>query len=129
MLYEVITIIDIETPREFNNHQASIYLKTAINKFLEKGNNYCYLDGDIVAVDPKVDEIFNHFVSPVSFGSDHCKINEFSPHAINCSCEEEVIEKEKFFNSKLAELFGKINLSDEIIKKQSEELLSVFKIV
>ena len=43
-------IIDIETPREFNNHQASIYLKTSINKFLEKGNNYCYLDGDIVRI-------------------------------------------------------------------------------
>jgi hypothetical protein len=120
------TIIDIVTPIEFDNHQASIFLKTSINHYLEKGHLYCYLDGDIEAVSNQVDEIFKKFNTPISFAADHCKINEFSPHALNCDCDKKVVEQEIIFNSKLSELFGKINLTNETIRKQSEELLSIF---
>jgi len=119
-------IINIDTPSEFNNHQASIYIKTGLNKFLESGHTYCYLDGDIVAINENVDNIFDFYKSPISFASDHCKINEFSPFAMNCKCNEDVINQDKEFNAKLSAVFGNINLTDETLKKQSEELLSVF---
>jgi hypothetical protein len=81
-------IIDITTPPKYNHHQASIYLKTGLYKFLPKGNNYCYLDTDVVALDDNVDEIFNEYTSPITFCTDHCVLEEFSPSAINCGCYE-----------------------------------------
>lgn len=81
-------VIDIKTPEHFNHHQASIYLKTGINKFLPKGNLYCYLDTDVVALSSKVDNIFSFYVAPISFTSDHCKIDVFSSKAVNCGCLE-----------------------------------------
>ena len=82
------TVVDIRTPEHFNHHQASIYIKTGLNKFLEKGNNYCYLDTDVVALDTKVDDIFEKYVPPVTFCTDHCVLDEFSPSAIKCGCFE-----------------------------------------
>jgi len=119
-------VIEVNTPAEFNNHQASIYIKTSIHKHLEKGHNYCYLDGDIVAINSEADKIFDYYKSPISFAADHCVMNEFSPHAMNCKCVEENLKEEDIFNEKLSELFGKINLTDSHIKKQTEELLSIF---
>lgn len=81
-------IIDIKTPEHFDHHQASIYLKTGLNKFLEKGHNYCYLDTDVVAVDNMVDQIFEKYAAPVTFCTDHCVLDEFSPSAIHCGCFE-----------------------------------------
>jgi len=119
-------VINIETPIEFDNHKASIYIKTGINKFLESGHKYCYLDGDIVAINDKVDTIFDLYKSPISFASDHCRINEFSPFAMNCQCNENVINQDKEFNAKLSAVFGNINLTDESLKKQSDELQAIF---
>ncbi|HIA37492.1 MAG TPA: hypothetical protein EYN89_12375, partial [Flavobacteriales bacterium] len=82
-------ILDVKAPSNFNNHQASIYLKVGLHKFLDLQNNYCYLDSDVVAVNPKVDEVFNCFAAPITFANDHCTIAEFSPNAIACSCLEE----------------------------------------
>lgn len=79
-------IVDVKTPKEFNHHQASIYLKTGIHKFIPKGNQYCYLDTDIIALSEEVDEIFNQYVAPITFAPDHCKMNQFSPYAVNCEC-------------------------------------------
>ena len=36
-------IVDVQTPGEFNHHQASIFLKTGIHHYFPKGNRYCYL--------------------------------------------------------------------------------------
>lgn len=80
------SIIDIRTPVHLNHHQASIFLKTGLYQFLPPDNNYCYLDSDVVALSNKVDEVFEHFVSPITFCADHCCINAFSPSAINCNC-------------------------------------------
>ena len=82
-------IVDIKTPENLNHHQASIFLKTAIHKFLPTGNNYCYLDTDVVALDNQVDEIFNHFQAPITFAPDHCVMDKFSPSAIKCGCIEQ----------------------------------------
>lgn len=119
-------IIDVETPADFDNHQASIYLKTGLNRFVEPGHLYCYLDGDIVAINNDVDTIFSYYQTPISFASDHCYINQFSPHAINCSCLAEQVkteqDKKKSLNSKLSLLFGKIDFADPFIKQQSDDL-------
>lgn len=123
-------IIEINTPEHYTNHQASIFIKTGLFKFLDKSHNYCYLDGDVVAVSPNVDDIFSKFVAPVTFATDHCPINEFSPHALNCEClvEQTRIEYEKkeSLKVKLSQLFGKVDFSAEKIKKQSDELLELF---
>jgi len=119
-------IVQVKTPIEFDNHQASIYIKTGMNKHLPSGHLYCYLDGDIVAINDNVDNIFQFYKTPISFAKDHCVINEFSPHAMNCQCVEENLKEEDNFNAKLSALFGKINLTDSHIKKQTEELLSIF---
>ena len=52
------TVIDIQTPEHFNHHQASIYLKTGLHKFLPTGNTYCYLDTDVIACSADADTIF-----------------------------------------------------------------------
>ncbi|MDB4061254.1 hypothetical protein N9515_04835 [Vicingaceae bacterium] len=80
------SIIDIETSKKYNSHQASIFLKTGIHQFLPKGKLYCYLDTDVIAVDKFCDNIFKQYISPISFAADHCKIQAFSSYAVNCSC-------------------------------------------
>jgi hypothetical protein len=81
-------IVDIPAPREFDHHQASIYLKTGLYKYLPKGNTYCYLDTDVVALDGQVNNIFTEYAAPITFCTDHCVLEEFSPSAIYCGCYE-----------------------------------------
>jgi len=110
-------IIDIQTPPAYDHHQASIYLKTGVYKFLPKGNNYCYLDTDVLALDPEVDLIFNDFLPPIRFAKDHSPMDVFSPHAINCSCLA-------IFNQRSDELQTLIKKYDpnlEIRKRYSKE--------
>ena len=89
------SVIDVKTPAHLNHHQASIYLKTGIHKFLPAGNNYCYLDTDVVAVDEKVDSIFEQFVAPITFAPDHCVTDQFSSSAVTCNCAKDYNEWEK----------------------------------
>ena len=100
-------ILDVHTPSELNNHEASIYIKTGLYKYLKDDNLYCYLDGDVIAMSDKVDEIFSCFQEPIIFGKDHCLMNEFSPHALNCGCI-------------------KVDFSDELIRKQFLDLEALF---
>ena len=109
-------VIDIKTPEHFNHHQASIYLKTGINKFLPQGNLYCYLDTDVVALSSKVDDIFSFYIAPISFTSDHCKIDVFSPSAVNCGCKENY-DKGKAELDSIYEKFYKINLNGRSVLK------------
>lgn len=97
-------IIDIQTPKDFDHHQASIYLKTGIHKFLPKNNRYCYLDTDIIALSERVDNIFNEYVSPITFANDHCLMDQFSPYALNCGCLKETEHYLSLLNQKLDEL-------------------------
>lgn len=87
-------IIDISTPKSYTNHQASIFLKTAVHKFLPLGPTYCYLDTDVIALSSSCDEVFEQFVPPIIFAEDHCKMNVFSPVAMNCGCLEKVANYE-----------------------------------
>lgn len=119
-------IISFKTPIELDNHQASIFLKTSIYKYLPKGNNYCYLDSDVVAINNSVDNVFEQYNPPISFASDHCKIDFFSPHAMNCKCIEKNADEETNFPKKIADLFSRINLNDDKIKLQSRHLRLIF---
>ncbi len=100
-------IIDIDTPIDLNHHEASIYLKTGLNRWVPDLENttYCYLDSDIVAVSNNCDEIFNNKPNPIIFASDHCAFEEFSPHAMNCNCLERIVSK----NERFPEIMEKIN--------------------
>lgn len=90
-------IIHIKTPETYTNHQASIYLKTGIHQFLPKGNTYCYLDTDVIALSEACDNIFNQFKSPIIFAPDHCKVRKFSAYAVNCNClKNRETDREKF---------------------------------
>jgi len=79
-------VVDVRTSEAFNHHQASIFLKTGIHHYFPKGNRYCYLDTDILALSEEVDDVFNEFVSPISFAPDHCTMEQFSAYAVNCDC-------------------------------------------
>jgi hypothetical protein len=97
-------IIDIPVPKELDHHQASIYLKTGIYKFVPKGNLYCYLDTDVIALSNKCDSIFNEFVAPIRFAADHCKIQDFSAYAVNCDCINKCEKDRSLFLQKLGEI-------------------------
>ena len=82
-------VVDVATPEHFDDHQASIWLKTGIHRHLPVGE-WCYLDTDIIAVRPGVEEIFEHRHGPVAFASDLTisvnQVDRFSPWAMNCDC-------------------------------------------
>ncbi len=82
-------VIDVRTPADMNDHQASIFLKTSLHRILPRDvTRYCYLDSDVIAVRPGVDEIFEQMCPPITFVADHCRLPEFSPYAMRCGCRE-----------------------------------------
>ncbi len=81
-----LAVIDVRTPAHFDNHQASIYLKTSLHRHLPAGVNYCYLDTDVIAVNSNAATIFSQFIAPIIFAADYRRMQEFSPFAMNCSC-------------------------------------------
>jgi hypothetical protein len=84
------TVIDVETPHEFSDHQASISLKTGLHRVLPPHREYAYLDTDVIAAADGVDLIFNHQSGPVTFARDltflGVSVASFSPWAVKCSC-------------------------------------------
>lgn len=120
------TIIDIHTPEKFNNHQASIYLKTGIHKFLPKGNNYCYLDTDVIALSEQCDAIFEEFIPPIRFAPDHCRVNKFSPYAVHCNCSSKWEKDRSLFNTVISKSDKNKLLTDPYIIKKKNELQLVF---
>ena len=125
------SIIDIETPSHYDHHQASIWLKTGLYLFLPPENKYCYLDTDVIALNHEVDEIFNQFVSPITFANDHCKLNFFSAAAVNCSCSGIYKKRKKRFAETLNSIipgydFEKDfnNIYTRIISRKIETALS-----
>lgn len=136
-------IINFKTPSKYSNHQASIFLKTSIHRYLPKGNCYFYLDGDIVAITHKVDTVFNLRKGVINFANDHCVISEFSQSAVNCNCNDKdyytkhesvykyrkalLKSRQTLFIHEMAWLNSKVNIKSPLIKKQSEEIASFFR--
>ena len=119
-------IIDIKTPDHYNNHQASIFLKTGVHKFLPSGKLYCYIDTDVVALTENINSIFKFKEDIISFSTDHCKVQKFSPHAVNCTCLRE--------NERLRDELGKIlfkynallDISDPALIEKQRRLIRKF---
>lgn len=82
-------LVDVATPRGLDHHQASIYLKTALHRFLPVGPTYCYLDSDVIAIDRSCDEVFAHRRGLINFAPDHITLRYFSPYALRCGCIEQ----------------------------------------
>lgn len=107
---EYTNIIDVKTPEFLNHHQASIFLKTGIHKFVPKDNTYCYIDTDVVAVSSECDDVFNQRQGIINFAPDHCRMMSFSPYAVNCGCKE----KWKIWHNELETLLDKYDVSRQI---------------
>lgn len=103
-------VIDIQTPAHYNHHQASIYLKTGIHKFLPPAKTYCYIDTDIVAVSASCNEVFAQRSGIINFAPDHCQMRSFSPYAVNCGCQE----KWNVWHNELEGLLNKYDISRQI---------------
>jgi 4-hydroxybenzoate polyprenyltransferase len=82
-------VIDVASPPELDDHQASIWLKTSVHHHLP-GGEWCYLDSDIIATVPGVEGVFDQRVGPVAFASDvtirENSVDRFSPWAMTCEC-------------------------------------------
>jgi hypothetical protein len=95
-------IIDVATSDELDDHQASIHLKTSLHRLVPTGPRYCYVDADIVALRPEVDDVFQQQFGPVTFAGDHIGLSEFSPYALRCGCLERHTEDLTELESMLA---------------------------
>lgn len=113
-------LIEIETPSRLSHHQASIWLKTSLNKILPNNTLYAYLDTDIIVYN-NPDGIFDQFIPPIIFAPDHCKLDQFSSYAVNCGCQPYYEKKRKEIQAFLSsqDPFS-INPSEYIINKRKQ---------
>ncbi len=80
-------VIEPKIPAGLDNRRAAIFLKTSLHQILDSSRGrFCYLDNDVMAVHESVDEIFNQYCAPISFAADHCRLRQFSRHAVKCGC-------------------------------------------
>ena len=122
-------VVDVKTPEHYTNHQASIYLKTGLNKFLPKGFTYCYLDTDVVALSDDCDNIFKQKQGPVTFAADHCRMPQFSLSAVNCDCAEHNNERIAEIEALKKKYDPRSKWRDPIIQEKREKLLERFEIM
>ncbi len=89
-------IVDVRTDKAYTHHQASVFLKTSIHRYLDldKGK-YCYLDSDILAISDKADEVFLEEPEVIGFCADNITLDLFSPYAVNCGCYEKARQNEQ----------------------------------
>jgi hypothetical protein len=112
-------LVDVQTPAHLNHHQASIWLKTSLHRYLPEGPTYCYLDTDVVALAADVDEIFTNYSAPITFALDNCRMDKFSPSATHCSCIQQFAKWEKELKSNEKEL--------DNLKRDEENLMQEIK--
>ncbi len=122
-------IIDVETNSSYDNHQASIYLKTGLHKIMPKGERYCYLDTDILAISAECDQIFEEYVSPITFAPDHCKVQKFSAYAVNCGCTEKWKQDRDVWEKAMDKHDRNRQITDPEILAKAEKLKKKFTII
>ena len=122
-------IIDVETPKQYSHHEASIFLKTGLHKFVPdiETNKYCYLDSDIVAVSEDCNQIFEYNPDPVLFVKDHCKFNEFSPYAMNCLCLDAYIKKRNQLIESLKTVFPLYDIENNETIEGYNNLMAIYE--
>jgi hypothetical protein len=117
-------IIDIKTDPALNHHQASVFLKTSIHRYLDlEAGRYCYLDSDVLAITDKVDEIFNEKPEIIGFCNDNITLDLFSPYAVNCGCYESARENEQKLISAQNKYDEKLKSWKEFVEKQKGYVL------
>ncbi|HKV41108.1 MAG TPA: hypothetical protein VJX67_18015 [Blastocatellia bacterium] len=80
-------VVRIEVDNRYDDHQASILLKTNLHRLVgDRAGRCCYLDTDVVAVDSRIDSIFELKSGPVTFAADHGRMSGFSRWAVRCPC-------------------------------------------
>ena len=120
-------IINIKTPKNFDNHQASIWLKTSLHNILPKGPLYCYLDSDIIAVNQNCNKIFEQFKAPITFAYDHCRMQQFSPYSVNCNCLNNHIKDKNDFETKISEIVNSKNYPPDYSNPNIRKLYSTLQ--
>lgn len=105
-------LIDVETPANLSHHQAAIFLKTSLHRYLDMQHLYCYLDTDVLAVRAGVDNIFDYFHEPVSFCTDHCRMPAFSPACVLNPATERLLQKQQALEA-LRMQFADIEVAQE----------------
>jgi hypothetical protein len=80
-------VVTADVPEGFDDHKASIFLKTSLGRLLRgRPGAHCYLDSDVLAVSPEVDQIFRARKGVINFAPDHVDIDRFSRWAVHCGC-------------------------------------------
>lgn len=120
-------LIDFQTPMEFNHHQASIFLKTGIYQFLPTGTKYCYLDTDVIAMSKEINSIFDHYVAPITFAPDHCKMNQFSPYAVQCTCDAIYDDYSSRIEKELVDIDPLRNATKQSIISNRKQLVLIYQ--
>lgn len=104
-------VVDVATPADLDDHQASIWLKTSLPRWIDGRRQWCYLDSDVIAAGPDVDTVFDHHTPPVTFASDTTirdnNVDRFSPWAMRCPCRGTGVEHScSHLREGLQRLFG-----------------------
>jgi len=119
-------IIYVDTPLELNHHEASIFLKTSLHRILNPDFNYCYLDSDVIAIKGDVNRVFEHRNGPVTFASDHCTIDKFSPYAMACGCLNDKLKKQGLLEESFKEIIPNYDSDDQKLQENVRELKRLF---
>eukprot|EP01041_Mallomonas_annulata_P024751 gene24751-45614_t len=122
-------VVDVRTPEQLNHHQASIWLKTSLHRLLPKGNRYVYLDTDILAIGENPDGVFNEYIPPIRFAADHCRLMQFSPYAVNCSCLKENEEIRKRVQRLVEAADPYFHSQDEAVQNDRKHLQRLFNTI
>jgi hypothetical protein len=120
-------IIDVQTPKQYTNHQAHLFLETGLPNFVQMNDDdiYCYIDSDIVAINDDINKVFDEYEFPIRFAKDHCTIDYFSAGIMNCGCKNEfdLIESQFHF---MQSYYPKYNQENEVIRSDHEKLKEWF---
>jgi hypothetical protein len=121
-------ILNIKTPENLNNHRAHLFIETNLPNYLKLNENdiCCYLDSDVIALSPKINEVFTHFQYPITFAKDHCEIDIFSSKIMNCGCIDEFKERRDLFFD-IIEMLPQIKTGNKEIFVKSDKLKNFFK--
>ncbi|MFN8286861.1 MAG: hypothetical protein U0V74_08930 [Chitinophagales bacterium] len=122
-------VVDVKTPEHYNHHQASIYLKVGLNKFLPKGFNYCYLDTDVVALNNECDDIFSQKKGIITFAPDHCRMPKFSPSAVKCDCYEKNRKDIAELEALMEQYDPARKQQDPLMEKKKKALIHKFEVL
>lgn len=89
-----VNILEVDLPTAYDDHQASMLLKSSLPTHLPTGKKYCYLDSDIIPLTAP-DAVFDGFTPPVMLTQDHATIDQFSPYALNCGCLTDKVKQQQ----------------------------------